>query len=285
MHRLYSERASFVRQPSGISGWWGETAQKPSHLREHVTSLIQRGELEIVYQPAIRLDAPRFEFFEALTRFHSPAGESPDLGFAVAAEIGLGAELEMLAVKCALKGFKSLPEGSTVSINVSPATILTSIFSEELESAPLSSIILEITEKQAVRCYAALVEKLKPLRDRGLRIAVDDAGAGYSSFRHILHIRPDIIKLDMSICRNIHEDHIRRALASALITFSRQIGCELVAEGVETTSELESLRALGMRIIQGHIVARPMKPERIITVRPPAIDRSGAMMHLVTKAA
>lgn len=240
-------------------------------------SVLVNGGLEIVYQPAIRLDAPRIEFFEALARFPSPSSETPDVWFAAAAEVGLGAELEMMAARCALQGFDTLPEGSAISINVSPATILSSVFAEELQSAPVDRIILEITEKQAVQCYEALVERLQPLRKRGLRIAVDDAGAGYSSFRHILHIRPDIIKLDMSICRGIHEDHMRRALASALVTFSRQTGSELVAEGVESASELKSLRALGVSIIQGHIVAKPMSPHRISAVARSAGSRLQAV--------
>lgn len=285
MDSPFPEQTIPVRKPPRISVRTGKTAPRPSMVRNRVRSVLRKGGLEIVYQPAIRLDAPRIEFFEALARFHSPAGEGPEAWFASAAEVGLGAELEMLAARCALEGLSTLPQGSAVSINVSPATFLSSVFAEEMDSAPLERIILEITEKHAVQCYKALIGTLEPLRKRGLRVAVDDAGAGYSSFRHILHIRPDIIKLDMSICRGIHEDHMRRALASALITFARQIGSELVAEGVETADELQSLRALGMTIIQGHIVARPMSPERIDSVHPCAIDRPVVMPPAVELAA
>ena len=238
-------------------------ARGHSNIAEMVTSLVTNRDLEIIYQPAIRLDARRVEFFEALTRFVGPRCEAPDFWFAAAAEAGLESDLEILAIRCALDGFCALPSGAALSVNISPNTVLNSDFLELLESSPLDRLVLEITEKKPVQSYEAIVETLEPFRNRGLKIAVDDAGAGYSSFRHILDIRPDIIKLDMSICRGIHQDHMRRALTSALISFARQIGCELVAEGVETLSELKTLRALGMTIVQGHILARPMKPNRM----------------------
>lgn len=243
----------------------GSVAIAPGKPREQLISVMRRRDLEIVYQPAIRLDAPRVEFFEALARFRS--GEAPDVWFAAAAEAGVGPELEMLAARTAIEGLSTLPDGSSISINMSPATVLSSNFAEELASAPLERLILEITENEAVDCYDAIVNALKPLRERGLRVAVDDVGAGYSSFRHILHLRPDIIKLDVSICRGVHNDDTRRALTSALITFARQIGSDLVAEGVETTLELDSLRALGMSIVQGYVFARPMSLKRISNVR------------------
>ena len=145
-------------------------------LRRRLLSVLRNQELEIAYQAAIRLDAPRVEFFEALARFRSEEG--PDLWFAAAARAGLGPELEMLAARSAIAGLALLPEGSSISINVSPATILSPIFIEELDSAPLEQLILEITENEAIDSYEAIMDVLTPLRERGLRIAVDDVGAG-----------------------------------------------------------------------------------------------------------
>jgi EAL domain-containing protein (putative c-di-GMP-specific phosphodiesterase class I) len=262
-------KAADARAPRSYAAIDGPT-MVPGPLRDRLISLLRDRELEIVYQPAIRLDAPRVEFFEALARFRS--GESPDRWFAAAADADFGTELEMLAARSAIEGLNTLPEGSSISINMSPSTILSSMFAEEFTSAPLECIILEITENEAVEWYEPIVNVLSPLRERGLRVAVDDVGAGYSSFRHILQIRPDIIKLDISICRDIHTDDARRALTSALITFARQIGSELVAEGVENTLELNSLRALGMSIVQGYIFARPMSLDRISGVQRPKKD-------------
>ena len=98
---------------------------------------------------------------------------------------------------------------------------------------------------------------LKPLRRRGLRLAVDDAGAGYASFRHILSLAPDVIKLDMSITRNVHTDRSRRALARAVISFAAETDSKVVAEGVETIDELSVLRELSVSKAQGYFIGKP----------------------------
>jgi EAL domain-containing protein (putative c-di-GMP-specific phosphodiesterase class I) len=102
---------------------------------------------------------------------------------------------------------------------------------------------------------------LRPLRSDGLRLAVDDAGAGYASFRHILKLAPDIIKLDMSLTRHIDTNRSCRALASALIRFAAETGSTVVAEGVETDAELHALRELGVVKMQGYLLGRPMTIE------------------------
>ena len=245
-----------------------ESAPIPTQRRkslEQVLSMLTNGELEMVYQPAIRLDKAEVAFFEALARFHPASDAGPADWFASAAALGLGADLEMLACRCAVGGLQSLPTGSSISINVSPSTILTPEFAAYFASLPLDHVILEVTERDAVACYDELASVLAPLRKNGLRIAVDDAGAGYASLRHVLQIRPDIIKLDISLCRGISGDDMQRALVSALITFSRQVGAALVAEGVETAADLHCLRELGMFIIQGNIAAQPMRLDTLGT--------------------
>lgn len=241
-------------------------AHGQASTRARVLSVLQKRQLDIVYQPALRLDCARVEFFEALARFRSSGGDTPESWFSSAADVGLGTELEIMAARCALQGIEVLPESAAMSINLSPAAIVAPEFSQLLETAPLERVIVEITERQPVGDYERLLDALKAFRNAGLRIAVDDAGAGHSSFRHILHIRPDIIKLDMSLCRGIDRDPMRQALVSALLAFSRQVGSELVAEGVETAAELKALSALGTTMIQGHIVAPPMAPHRLMAV-------------------
>ena len=224
---------------------------------ERIKSMLASRNLQMVYQPALCLETSRIEFVEALARFRSEPYETPDQWMTAAAEVGLGTELELMAVKCGLEGLRTLPPGAAVSINVSPDAILCSDLLQQLASAPPERVIVELTEHHPVTCYSAVVDALAPLRKRGLRIAVDDAGAGFASFRHILQIRPDIIKLDMSLSRGIDTDPAKSALTSAFIRFARQIGSKLVAEGVETVQELAVLRDLGVDIVQGHIIARP----------------------------
>lgn len=224
---------------------------------DRIASMIEGRDLEMIYQPAIRLDRPGIEFVEALARFRSKPYEPPNYWFAVAAEVGLGTELEMLAVTMALEDLSSLPNPAVVSINVSPQTVLSKEFKQALRLAPLHRIILEITEHEAVKLYEPVLKALEPLRKQGLRIAVDDAGAGYSSFEHILKLHPEVIKLDMALSRGIDRDPSRRALAAALVWFAKETGSKLVAEGVETAAELRVLRNLGIKIAQGHLLARP----------------------------
>lgn len=228
-----------------------------------IRAIIDSHDLEMVFQPAIRLDEPGIEFVEALARFRSSPYEPPDRWFARASEVGLGAELEILALNMALKGLRSLPKTAVVSINISPPTLTSEGFREAMASAPLDRIILEITEHEAVKVYDPVMRILTPLREEGLRVAVDDAGAGHSSFRHILRMQPELIKLDMALSRNIDRDPSRRALAAALVWFARETGSTLVAEGVETARELRTLRNLGIKVVQGHLFARPAPPATV----------------------
>ncbi|MGZ5305631.1 MAG: EAL domain-containing protein, partial [Actinomycetota bacterium] len=116
---------------------------------------------------------------------------------------------------------------------------------------------IELTEHSLPSDYPSLREALDVLRRSGMRIAVDDAGAGFASLKHILELAPDIIKLDISIVRDIDTVASHRALAAALKGFAREIGTELVAEGVETAEEALALDALGIRLMQGYYLARP----------------------------
>jgi EAL domain-containing protein (putative c-di-GMP-specific phosphodiesterase class I) len=211
--------------------------------RARVGTLLRERGVKMVYQPAVRLDAPRIEFMEALARFYIKPYQSPDRWFAVAHEVGLGHELELLALQTAIDdGLAQSCDRISLSVNASPDVILNPAFADVLSSAPLDRIIIEITEHEAVTRYSALKKALAPLRASGMRVAIDDMGAGFSSLRHILQLRPDIVKLDLTLSQGIDKDPTRRALASALVSFSRETGSELVAEGVETACELETLR-------------------------------------------
>ncbi|MEN0105736.1 MAG: EAL domain-containing protein, partial [Pseudomonas sp.] len=137
-----------------------------------------------------------------------------------------------------------------------------------LQNLPPRRLVLEITEHAAVADYVRLEQALAPFRQRGVRLSIDDTGAGYASMRHILELSPDIIKLDMSITQGINNDFKRRALASSLIAFARETGSSVVAEGVETREELETLRALGVHKIQGYLLGRPLPlSEALVAMR------------------
>jgi EAL domain-containing protein (putative c-di-GMP-specific phosphodiesterase class I) len=160
-------------------------------------------------------------------------------------------------------------------VNASPETIISAEFSDALADLPAERIVLEITEHADVGDYDALLAALGPLRARGVRLAVDDAGAGYSSLRHILHLQPDLIKLDMSLTRNICLDPARKALASALVSFAREMGSQIIAEGVETEAELSTLKEIGVERAQGYLLARPLPLDEVLTL----LGRETALRH------
>ena len=140
---------------------------------------------------------------------------------------------------------------------MSPQTILSGSLLPGLAAVQLNKIVLEVTEHDPIENYDQLIDVLRPLRAGGLRLAVDDAGSGYASFRHILRLSPDIIKLDQSVTRRIDCDVAHRALGSALVTFARETGCVVIAEGVETNEELGVLREIGVETVQGYLFGRP----------------------------
>ena len=226
---------------------------------ERVRKVLNSDAIHIVYQPIFDLNRGAIAGFESLARFSAMPARSPHLWFNEAHSIGLGIELELKAIQLALLVMPNLCEGLDLSINASPETILDPSFEALLSTlSSVEHLVLEITEHAAVEKYEEIAQRLKPYRDRGLQLAVDDAGAGYASFRHILNLEPDRIKLDMSLTRDIDIDPARRALAAALIHFSADTGSKLVAEGVETASEAAALIELGVDKAQGYFLGRPM---------------------------
>lgn len=233
-------------------------------VTRRIDAVLDSSGLEIVYQPIVMIDSGRVVGFEALSRFTAPPARTPDVWFAEAARVGLGVELEALAIGRALEGLWRLPESVYVAINASPATVVEGRLARLLTGIRLERVVVEVTEHEAVERYDELVAAVRPLQDDGLRIAIDDAGAGYASFRHILNLAPHMIKLDVSITRGIDGDRSRRALAAALCRFAEETGCRIVAEGVETAGELRALRELGFSKAQGYFLGRPMSLDQAV---------------------
>jgi len=238
-------------------------------VREHdekvarITSVLELGQPHIVYQPIYRSSERRIVGVECLSRFALEPRRTPDVWFAEAREIGLGVRLELNAILSALDGLRGVGGDFYVALNVSPQTIISGGIDGYIDDLDPRRVVLEITEHSLVDDYGLLNERLTTLRDAGVRIAVDDAGAGYASMRHVLAIHPDIIKLDLSLTRDIDSDSPRRALAAALIEFARQTHSHVVAEGVETASELAALQALGVDDVQGYHLARPLEVDAL----------------------
>jgi EAL domain-containing protein (putative c-di-GMP-specific phosphodiesterase class I) len=222
-----------------------------------ISNVIDTRSLYIAYQPIVSLATGETAGFEALARFRAEPLRGPDKWFADAHSVSRGVELEMLAISSAIDDIARLAPHAYLSLNVSPCTILSGGLDVLLANAPLDRLVLELTEHAPIEEYDALETALASLRSTGLRLAIDDTGSGYASFRHILQLRPDIIKLDQTLIRNIHLDQGRHALAKGLITFANETGCMIIAEGVENAHELKVLKSIGVEAAQGYLFGRP----------------------------
>jgi EAL domain-containing protein (putative c-di-GMP-specific phosphodiesterase class I) len=224
---------------------------------ERLLAVLGTGSLNILFQPIIDVAQRTVVGYEALARFEGKPRRGPDVWFSEAHDVQMGLRLEMMALQKALAGLADIKADSYLALNVSPQMILSGALDELLTGLPLARLVLEVTEHSSILDYGVLSQALAGLRKAGLRLAVDDAGSGYASFRHILKLKPDVIKLDQSLIRNIDNDPGSRALASALITFAQETGSGVVAEGVETEDELAMLLSLGVSTAQGYLLGRP----------------------------
>lgn len=280
--RVYGTFCCFCRSPdptlnerdirtmrlfAGVTSQLIEQQVEESSLRQalvgRLREVLDAQRFSILYQPIIQVAEHRIVGYEALTRFAAEPLRAPDLWFNEAAEVGLQEAFELAAIRKALLGLIHFPDDTYLSFNVSPATLLKGSLEAVLAGFPLERLVLEVTEHASVDDYSLIAAALQPLRERGLRLAVDDAGAGYASFRHILKLQPDVIKLDISLIRKIDCDTGCRALAAALIRFAEETGSKIVAEGVETEAELRALRELKVNKAQGYLLGRPAPIEAL----------------------
>ncbi|SLN45700.1 Putative cyclic-di-GMP phosphodiesterase AdrB [Roseovarius gaetbuli] len=225
--------------------------------RSDLTEIMTGAKFEMVYQPIMDANDRRPKGFEALCRFRSDPYRPPNLWFDDAERVGMQADLEIAMIEVALKALKVLPSDIYLSVNASPATVASGRLPAVFAPYPCERILLEVTEHSKIDNYDALLSELAYLRFSGVRLAIDDAGAGYSGLQHIIQLHPDVIKLDMSLTRDIDKDLVRRSLAAALMRFSSEIDAQIVAEGIETEEELAVLTDLGVPLAQGYLLARP----------------------------
>jgi len=225
--------------------------------RALIEAVLDQEAYNCVYQPIVDLSTGRAIGFESLCRFTSEPYRSPDKWFADAHAAGLGQRLELAVMTTALGALDQLPPDVYLSVNASPSTIINGGIETIIDQITGSRLVLEVTEHDAVSNYETLSEALAPLRKLGVRLAIDDAGAGYASMSHILSLAPDAIKLDMSLTRDIDSDAARRALTTALLFFSRETRSFIIAEGIETEAELSTLRLLGVPFGQGYLLGKP----------------------------
>ncbi|MEZ0494483.1 EAL domain-containing protein [Kineococcus sp. TBRC 1896] len=212
-----------------------------------------------VLQPIVDLRTGTTVGAEALSRFTGPGGSPrcPEQVFTDARTCGIGVRLEQAAIASALPLRGVMPAGTYLSVNASAEALLDPATHDLLLVGAPDRLVVEITEHDPVADYDALTEATARLRRHGVRIAVDDAGAGFASLQHVLHLSPDIVKLDIAFVRGIDTDPARRAVARALVGFASELGSTIVAEGVERPDELSVLGELGVGCGQGYLLGRP----------------------------
>ena len=231
-----------------------EAAIAQRSARSAVAAVIDEANFTPHFQPIVSLRDRSILGYEALTRFGD--GVSPEIRFAEAARLGLGHELELATLEAAVAAAAQLPASALLSVNLSPSLVLARTELGRLLAAAGRRVVIELTEHAPVRDYADLQRSLAQI-DPPVLIAIDDAGSGYASLRHVLEIAPAYIKLDASWVRSIERDPARRALVAGMVSFASEIGSQLIAEGIETEAQHRILVGLGVPLGQGYLFARP----------------------------
>jgi EAL domain-containing protein (putative c-di-GMP-specific phosphodiesterase class I) len=231
------------------------------HLRrgDDIRRSLGRAPARTLLQPVVHLATAATAGYEALSDLSTRDLQSAGSWFRDAAVLGLGEEFELVLLTLALEELDTLPENVYLSVNVSAHTAMSAHLPELLRDIDAHRLVLELTEHMPVDDYSALNVALDRLRGCGIRVAVDDAGAGFSSLNHILLIRPEIVKLDVSLIREVDSDVARRSLVSGLCDFTAEIGAECIAEGVETDAQARTLRDLGVSYGQGWHLGPPRR--------------------------
>lgn len=263
------------RQQDGVNGGTPDAARAPQPLNamppllaerldslrslSRISALLENQMLMTAFQPIYGLESRRVVGVEALSRFVSDDGAGAELWFAEAAAVGLGANLEFSALASAAAAAATLPQHLYVALNISPKSCLDPRLPELFDhiELPISRIVLELTEGIPDEEYSHFVSAITPLRERGLRIAIDDSHPNAGTLSRMLHLRPDFIKLGRNTISGVDLDPSQRALAACMVDFAEQTGTVLVAEGVETPEELSVLTELGFSAGQGYLLGRP----------------------------
>ena len=241
-----------------------DTREKRENTARAITDVIGSNDFEIHWQPIVDLATQKICGLEALSRFAPQPYQSPDRWFANAGQVGLQQELELTTLKSAIAEIPSLPPEFYLSLNASPETISTGLLPGLLTHVDPRRIVFEITEHEAIADHAALMRALAELRGMGVRLAIDDVGAGYAGLSTVLRLRPDILKLDYSLVSNIDQDPARQSLATAMVHFAHEIGAKMIAEGIERPQEHQMLHRLGVKLGQGYLFARPAPASQLI---------------------
>ena len=229
-------------------------SRRASESRNLVEQVLNGQAFQPVFQPIIDISTGRAIGYEALTRLTS--GNPVVELLAEATEAGMRADAEMDLLGAALREANSLDD-AWVSVNLSPSVVVErSNQLADLIGRSGCQVVIELTENERIEDYAAVGQALAGL-GREVRLSVDDAGSGYASLRHVIALHPHYLKLDRSWISGLDGDETRQALVAGIVAFCQHTATEMIAEGVETEAELETLRQLDVGLAQGYLLGRP----------------------------
>jgi EAL domain-containing protein (putative c-di-GMP-specific phosphodiesterase class I) len=239
-----------------------------SKRKESLKGIISKRNIRTLFQPIVAMENFEILGFEALSSGPPSTDlESPEILFALADKVGLTIDLDRICREEIVKNSQGLPKGLKLFINIEPLSLddpqfRKEIFVKMLEDLEISptNVVLEITERVAIKDFDLFVQSLEQFKSAGFKIAVDDAGAGYASLNSIAHLKPEFLKFDMALVRNIDRDHIKQQLLETLLNFAHRIDSNVIAEGIETKAEFDTLRSLNVKYGQGYFLARPAPP-------------------------
>jgi EAL domain-containing protein (putative c-di-GMP-specific phosphodiesterase class I) len=216
---------------------------------------------DVHFQPIVDLLRGAVVGYEALARFDGYPVSDPLTWFQAAHRLGYAGELQSRALRQALEARTDLPADTFLAVNVGPEVLdhpaVQAVWHDE---GQLDGVVVELTEHARVASYDSLREHLDHLRGSGALIALDDAGAGYAGLRHIVGIRPQVIKLDRHLIEGIDQDETKQALVEMIGSFASRVRAEVLAEGIEAGAELDTVVSLGITLAQGYLLARPQEP-------------------------
>lgn len=245
-----------------------------SHLTA-LKQLLDTKNLRIVYQPLVSLHSGQIFGYEALSRGpeRTPLANPVTL-FSLAEAADLLLPLDNLSREKAIEGMAAFLPDQKLFLNISPEIIGAPSFTSgrtlkllnNLNLTP-NNVVFEITERTSIKDFSKFRRVLEHYRDQGFLVAVDDAGAGYSSLQSIAELHPDFIKIDMSLIKDVDKNPVKQALIETFVTFAQKINSELVAEGIETPEEFTTLMKIGIHYGQGFFLARPENPPPPVTVQ------------------
>lgn len=261
--RLYAA----LREAQGVAK--GAIDFKTAQLLTEFREILNQAQLKVVYQPIASLRTGSILGWEALTRGPGDSYfQSPDIIFSFAEEVGLLFPLEKICRQMAVKNIGDLGRDQKIFLNIHPRTISDPNFVRgetlklirEVGLKP-SNIVFEITERHSIKDFSFFNKTLEHYRNQGFMVAVDDAGAGFSCLQSIAEIRPDFIKIDMFLVREVNLNSVKKCLLETFVTFAEKIGASIIAEGIESEEEMRALSDIGVHYGQGYFLARPVFPK------------------------